>query len=71
MFKCVKIHDSRVRALVGSTNREKREVDEADTPSADGVNNGNSGAIWSICTYSCTHAWFMLYHASAEVYFAS
>ena len=43
MFKCVKTYDSRIRDLVGSTNRERRGVAEADTtyvtPSAVGVRN--------------------------------
>ena len=56
MFKCAKIHDSRVRDLICSTNRKRRGVAEADTayvdPSAVGVHKGNSDDIWSICTYS-------------------
>ena len=35
MFKYAKIHDSRVRGLVGSTNREEREVSEADSTYVD------------------------------------
>ena len=53
MFRYVKIHDSRVRGLVGSTNREERGVSEADSTyvdsSAVGVHSVNSDAI---CTYS-------------------
>ena len=35
MLKCIKTHDSRVRDLVGSTNRERREVGETDTTYVD------------------------------------
>ena len=55
MFKCDKTHDSRLRGLVGSTNRERRGVTEAGTTRVDSseisVHNVNSHAIWSICTY--------------------
>ena len=55
-FKCVKTHDSRVRDLVSSTNRERRGVDEADKtyvdPSAVGVHNENSDDIWGFCICS-------------------
>ena len=52
MFKCVKTHDSSVRNLVGSANRERRGVAEADTTyevlSAVGVHSENSDVISSI-----------------------
>ena len=54
MFKCVKTHDSKVRALVGSTSCE-RGVSEADAtctdPSGVGVHNENSD---NSCTHSLT-----------------
>ena len=65
MFKCVKTHDSRVRDLICSTNRERR-VAEADTtyvePSAIGVHNENSDDIWSICTFSLTCGLYYVMH---------
>ena len=60
MFKCVKIHEYRVRDLFGSTNCKRRGVAKTyDTyidPSAVGVHNENSDEIWSIYTCSLTRS---------------
>ena len=73
MFKCVKTHDYRVRDLLGSTNRGRQRVAEADTtsidPSAVGVQRENSDDIWSL--YLFTHTWFMFCHTCVEICLAS
>ena len=50
MLKCVTTHDSRASDLVGSTNREKREVSEADAIYID----SSAVSVRNFCTYSLT-----------------
>ena len=66
MLKCVKTHDSRVSDLVGSTNREKRGVSEADAIYID-----SSAVSVRNFLYLFTHMWFMLCYVCAETYLAS
>ena len=74
-FKCIKTHDTRVRDLVGSTNRESRDVTEADTtsiePSAFGVHNENSADIWSIYIYLLTHGLCYAVHVRKYILLAN
>ena len=74
MLRRVKIHDSMVRDLVGSTNREKRGFAEAATTKANllavGKHNENSDDIL-VCLYLFTSAWLIICHVCAEIYLAS
>ena len=74
MFKCVKIQDSGIRDLEGSTNRERRGVVEADTtyvdPSAVGVDNENSDEVLAICTYALTHGLCYVMHVRRNRFLA-
>ena len=74
MFKCVKTHDSRVCELVGSTNREGRELAEVDTiyvdPSVDGVHKENSD-IWSISTYLLARGLYYAMHVRRYILLAN
>ena len=75
MFKYVKTHDSSVRDLVASTNRERRGVAEGDTtyvgPSMIGVHNENSEDIWSIFTYSLTRGLYDAMHLRKHIMLAN
>ena len=75
MFTCVKSNDSRVHDLVGSTNRERRGVAEADTTyvdlSAVGVHNKNSDDIWSIRTRSLTRGLCYTVHVRRYILLAN
>ena len=70
MFKSVKTYDSRLRDLVGSTNRERRKVREDDTtdPSEVGLHNENIYDIWSICTDSLTRVLCITMHVRCIFY---
>ena len=75
MFKCFKTHDSRVRDLVDSTNRERRGVADADItyldPSAVGIHKENIDDTWSICTYSLTRGLCYVMHVPRNILLAN
>ena len=73
--KCVKTHDARVHGLVGSTNRERRGVAEADTTYADlsavCVHKENSDDVCSVCTYSLTRGLCYAMHMRKNILLAN